>query len=73
MSGKGSTPRPYSVSQEEFEKNFDAIFRRAGQESEAPSTSEPEQLEFRCICGKPLEPGVVHRTDGPCYQLGGRA
>ena len=28
MSGKGSQPRPFSVSQEEFEKNFDAIFRK---------------------------------------------
>jgi hypothetical protein len=28
MSGKGSKPRPFSVSQEEFGKNFDAIFRK---------------------------------------------
>lgn len=28
MSGKGSQPRPFSVSQEEFGKNFDAIFRK---------------------------------------------
>jgi hypothetical protein len=26
--GKGSTPRPFSVSQEEFGNNFDAIFRK---------------------------------------------
>ena len=25
---KGSTPRPFSVSQEEFSNNFDAIFRK---------------------------------------------
>jgi len=28
MSGKGSSPRPFSVSQNEFAKNFDAIFRK---------------------------------------------
>lgn len=26
MSGKGSAPRPFSVSQEEFAENFDRIF-----------------------------------------------
>lgn len=26
--GKGSAPRPFSVSQEEFANNFDAIFRK---------------------------------------------
>lgn len=26
MAGKGSTPRPFSVSQEEFDKKFDTIF-----------------------------------------------
>ena len=26
MSGKGSTPRPFSVSQEEFDKRFDTVF-----------------------------------------------
>jgi hypothetical protein len=26
MSGKGSAPRPFSVSQEEFANNFDRIF-----------------------------------------------
>jgi hypothetical protein len=25
---KGSSPRPYSVSQQEFAKNYDAIFRK---------------------------------------------
>jgi hypothetical protein len=28
MSGKGSSPRPFSVSQKDFGTNFDAIFRR---------------------------------------------
>ena len=28
MSGKGSKPRPYSVSQEEYDKRWDHIFRR---------------------------------------------
>lgn len=28
MSGKGSKPRPFSISQEEYEKRWDAIFGR---------------------------------------------
>ena len=28
MSGKGSKPRPLSISQEEFESNWDNIFRK---------------------------------------------
>lgn len=28
MSGKGSKPRPYSVDQETFDKNWDAIFTK---------------------------------------------
>ena len=28
MNGKGSKPRPFSVSQEEFEKNWDEIFAK---------------------------------------------
>ena len=34
MSGKGSAPRPYSVSYDEFSKAFDAIFKK-GKENEA--------------------------------------
>jgi len=29
MSGKGDRPRPYSVSPEQFEANYNAIFRKA--------------------------------------------
>ncbi len=28
MSGKGSTPRPFSVSDEEYSKRWDAIFQK---------------------------------------------
>lgn len=71
--GKGSAPRPYSVSQDKFAENFDKIFRRSGPEAAAPSTSEAEEIDFRCTCGKPLEPGIVHRADAPCYVLGAKA
>jgi len=40
MSGKGSSPRPFSVSQDEFAKNFDAIFRKPD-----PRTVEEQQNE----------------------------
>jgi len=37
---KGSSPRPYSVSQQEFANNFDAIFRKP-----APKVIEDQQNE----------------------------
>lgn len=38
MSGKGSAPRPFSVSQEEYDSRWDAIFGR-----DQPKEVEPEQ------------------------------
>lgn len=35
MSGKGSAPRPFSVSQEEFANNFDRIFAKKSETSAA--------------------------------------
>jgi hypothetical protein len=37
---KGSSPRPYSVSQKEFANNFDAIFRKPD-----PRIVEEQQIE----------------------------
>jgi len=37
---KGSSPRPYSVSQEQFANNFDAIFRKPD-----PRKVEEQQIE----------------------------
>ena len=41
MSGKGSRPRPFSVSQDQFGSNWDAIF---GKKTEAPAK------EHSCYC-----------------------
>lgn len=30
---------------------------------------ESELSSWRCTCGEPSTPGVVHRTDAPCYYL----
>jgi len=42
MSGKGSRPRPFSVSNDEYSKRWDAIFKRDGlddpSESSRPKT-----------------------------------
>lgn len=37
---KGSSPRPYSVSQQQFANNFDAIFRKPD-----PKVVEDQKLE----------------------------
>ncbi len=37
--GKGSSPRPFSVSQKEYETRWDAIFRRDGLEEDTTTDS----------------------------------
>ena len=60
---KGSSPRPYSVSQQEFAKNYDAIFRKPD-----PRMIEDQQNEdeaFNRIANSKLteEAKVVINTD----------
>lgn len=38
--GKGSRPRPYSVSQEEYDNRWDAIFKKDNSDSEKDSEKE---------------------------------
>jgi hypothetical protein len=45
MSGKGSSPRPFSVSQEKFGSNFDAIFRKPSPKEIDDSKAEDEEFE----------------------------
>jgi len=42
---KGSRPRPYSVSQDEFAKNFDAIFRKPDPRTMEDQKNEDEAFE----------------------------
>ena len=42
MSGKGSRPRPFSVSQDEFSKNFDLIFRKDKRKEEEEQLLDEE-------------------------------
>ena len=42
MSGKGSRPRPFSVSQNEFDKNFDLIFRKDKRKEEEEQLVDEE-------------------------------
>lgn len=49
MTGKGSQPRPFSVSQEQFGNNFDTIFRKKDMQVRVKENSE----EFgTCGCGR---------------------
>ncbi len=45
MSGKGSAPRPFSVSDEEYANRWDAIFGK-DKKKEAPPTEEKLELPF---------------------------
>ena len=42
---KGSSPRPYSVSQQEFANNFDAIFRKPDPRMIEDQQNEDEAFE----------------------------
>ena len=54
--GKGSSPRPFSVSQETFGNNFDAIFRKPDPRILEDARREDEEFEligrrnFQCGC-----------------------
>jgi len=53
---KGSTPRPFSVSQDQFGNNFDAIFRKSDPKVVEDARLEDEEFErigranYRCWC-----------------------
>lgn len=32
-------------------------------------TELQEMAPWNCFCGQPDIPGVLHRTDGPCYHI----
>jgi hypothetical protein len=42
--GKGSKPRPFSISQAEFDKRFDLIFGRKNRSSEEQAINEVSKL-----------------------------
>jgi uncharacterized protein (DUF849 family) len=44
--GKGSSPRPFSVSQDEFGKNFDAIFRKPSPKEIEDDKAEQEAFDL---------------------------
>lgn len=46
MSGKGSAPRPFSVSDEEYANRWDAIFGRDKKEEREKPEKAWEQLEL---------------------------
>lgn len=56
MSGKGSRPRPFSVSQDQFAANFDAIF---GKQSvhESKLADQPPCYCYNCNVGRLDESG----------------
>ena len=45
MSGKGSAPRPFSVSQDEYSNNFDKIFRKPNPKEVEDAKAEDEEFK----------------------------
>jgi len=77
--GKGSSPRPFSVSQDEYNKRWDAIFQRdevTGRDLEEEATEEVEDEEedddsLRCLrCGGVdtmyVAPNGIYRVCDQC-------
>jgi hypothetical protein len=50
--GKGSSPRPFSVSMEEYNNNFDNIFRK---KTVTPRVQENNEEFGSCGCGRSPE------------------
>jgi hypothetical protein len=49
--GKGSSPRPFSVSQEEFANSFEKIFGKKDKDMQARVKENAEDIG-RCGCGR---------------------
>ena len=45
MSGKGSSPRPFSVDQKTFGDNYDAIFRKKTPQEKDDARAEDDEFE----------------------------
>ena len=70
--GKGSSPRPFSVSQDEYNKRWDAIFGRDLEETEEPEIDEEgEDDSLKCLrCGGVdtmyVAPNGIYRVCDQC-------
>ena len=49
--GKGSSPRPFSVSQEEFANSFELIFGKKDKDMQVRVTEKPDDFG-NCGCGR---------------------
>ena len=68
--GKGSNPRPFSVSQEEYNTRWDAIFRRDNLDEDNTGTAKNEYQDVLstedCILDMPGTLGgakIVHKNE----------
>jgi hypothetical protein len=70
--GKGSSPRPFSVSQDEYNKRWDAIFSRDLETEEEPEIEEdPDGDALKCLrCGGVdtmyVAPNGIYRVCDQC-------
>lgn len=56
--GKGSKPRPYSVTQDEFADNWDRIFSKKNEKA----SSETDQVDQSSKPGELVVPGLQQDT-----------
>lgn len=57
--GKGSKPRPYSVSQEEYDKRWDAIFQRDIEDNTGVTVNEFQDVLATEDCFTMEMPGTI--------------
>ncbi len=68
--GKGSKPRPFSVSQEEYDARWDAIFQRDLPKEEKPKSDyqdvlSTEECAIQALTDFAQEHGLYDQTDNP--------
>ena len=69
--GKGSSPRPFSVSQAEYDARWDAIFSRYLKETEEEPEIEEDDDSLKCLrCGGVdtmyVAPNGIYRVCDQC-------
>ena len=56
---KGSRPRPFSVSQQEYDTRWDAIFSRDGLDDKPAKSAEPAPADVKQPTDQPPRPNLL--------------
>ena len=63
MSGKGDTPRPFSVDADTYASNWDAIFRGVGEQSKPMGSNPIRERELSAVGANPTSAATYVDND----------